>query len=429
MGEILNYGDAVYAIDEGDGWLRCKIALKGIENAEQQLNVTGSASNASQPGTGYPASPKQAKSSTSSAIKAMKASAVPIPKTRVNGCESWSVLLEKENAGQKFGLSFQLDTENQALVVREVTVDGLMLAWNLRHADAAVLPGDCIASVNDKTQIDEMRQELRGSGLQLAVCRYPSYPASSSQGPYLGPAGKPPAIEDRVSALLRERSQSPRNVRPRQKPRPKASLEPIPKTKVNGCEDWCVLLKKENASERYGMSFQLDTESQVLVVREVAVDGLTFDWNLEHPDAEVNPGDRIASINDKTQLDEMKQEILGSELRMMVRRYPVKFEVELTKTAEQSRLGMKFMRQSFDGDSPASSSKPGKLLKITEVSTGGLLDEWNKTHISKGLPQFVVAPGMYIEAANACEFNSDAVSEELRSCTTSARIRIRRHRH
>merc|ERR1711988_814048 len=219
----------------------------------------------------------------------------------------------------------------------------------------------------------------------------------------------------------------------RRRPRPVPSSVPIPKTEDNECTVWKVMLKKEDASEKYGFSYanrrDLNDDSipantpgiEALIVKGFMAQGLMLDWNIEHPDAEVCVGDRIVEVNGKTRIGEMKEALRADEINITIRRYPSVFHVELTKTELQERLGFKFERPSATNPNADSIA----LLRITEVATGGLMDEVNKANFSQGLPHFVVTAGMYIEAANDVAGSADAIADELRRSTT-VRVRIRR---
>merc|ERR1711971_1260512 len=106
----------------------------------------------------------------------------------------------------------------------------------------------------------------------------------------------------------------------RRKPRPEPSAVPILKTEADGCILWEVTLKKEDPSEKYGFSYANrrdvahEAEAnealpgvEVLIVKGLIADGLMFDWNIEYPDAQVRPGDRITDVNGKRSVLEMKE--------------------------------------------------------------------------------------------------------------------------
>lgn len=215
----------------------------------------------------------------------------------------------------------------------------------------------------------------------------------------------------------------------RKRPRPKASGVAIEKTEENGCVIWEVVLNKDEPGDKFGFSFTQAPEvggseadnNPTLVVRGLMPEGLMFDWNLEHPDAEVRTGDKILVVNGKTDLNDMKEELSGSALKIKMCRYPPTFDVELKKTEACNRVGMKFCKS--DNDSPGSTTKG--LLKITEIADDGCMGEYNEAKFSKGEPQFIVAPGMHIEAVNDIMDDPTAMANALRQCP-SVCMRIRR---
>jgi len=279
-------------------------------------------------------------------------------------------------------------------------------------------------------------------------------PMVSMQSP--NASGYPPSQDPRPSGTTEEASLSPkaklaaspkasRAPAPavatpvRKRPRPEPSNVPIPRSEDKGCIIWDVTLKKDEEGERYGFSYAsrrddapLDSNSpspaadamaagEVLIVKGLMADGCMFDWNIEHPDAHVRVGDRIVEVNGKTTVAEMKEALKEDTIVMKMRRYPNVFQVDLTKTEAQPRLGFKFERPTVGNPNADAIG----YLRVTEVTPGGLMEESNKRSLSAGLPHFVVTAGMGIEAVNDVQGNTDSLAEELRTCTT-ARLRIRR---
>lgn len=224
----------------------------------------------------------------------------------------------------------------------------------------------------------------------------------------------------------------------RTRPRPVPSKAPMPKTEDNGCISWEVTLTKQDANEKYGFSFGNRRDNtigntvnaatneanklEVLIVKGVLDEGLMFDWNYEHPDAEVHVGDRIAAVNEKASVVEMKQALRADSIVLKIRRYPNIFHVELTKTPALSKLGFKFERPSTSNEKKENLA----ILRITEVTPSGLLDETNKANVSAGMPHFVVTAGMFIEAVNGVEDSASSIADELRRCGSAVRLRVRR---
>ncbi|CAJ1349660.1 unnamed protein product, partial [Effrenium voratum] len=69
---------------------------------------------------------------------------------------------------------------------------------------------------------------------------------------------------------------------------------------------------------------------KVLVIREVALEGLLGGWNRAHPGSEVVAYDRIYAVNGKNRVEEMQQELRkSSQVTLRIVRYPQMFAVEL----------------------------------------------------------------------------------------------------
>jgi len=193
-------------------------------------------------------------------------------------------------------------------------------------------------------------------------------------------------------------------------------------------------LTKMDALERFGFAYanrkDLNVDGcerkeirplEVLIVRSLMEDGLMCDWNIEHPDAAVLPGDRIVEVNGKHTVYDMKQELRSKSISMQFCRFPAWFDVELTKTPEISKFGFRFEKPSASNPF----AETIHVLRITEVGAGGALDAWNKEKFIAGKPHLVVTAGMCIEAANDMEGDTGALAEQLRTSTT-LHLRVRR---
>lgn len=269
----------------------------------------------------------------------------------------------------------------------------------------------------------------------------------------------------------------------RRRPPPTPSDVPIPKTQEDGCTMWKAKLQKKVSSDKYGFSFATRNElghdpgssedgkaaadapqakakaesaaeksaqekvgeqdfvvptqanwqyiaalphtMQVLVVKGIFEEGLLHHWNLEHPDAAVSVGDRIVEVNGKTKVDEMKAHLHDENcIEITVCRFPGIFNVDLVKTEAQPRLGFKFERPVGQ---TLKDSTMSTVVRVTEVTPGGLLDESNKKYAAAGQPQFIVIAGMFIQAVNTVEGDVDKIADELRGCTKVHLRVLRRH--
>lgn len=152
----------------------------------------------------------------------------------------------------------------------------------------------------------------------------------------------------------------------------------------------------------------------VLIVRRIHQGGLLHQWNQQHPKAKVLPEDRICSINDQNSVEGMQHEIRSQKISVQFMRYPQRFMVRLVKDGR--RLGFRF-------ECPQNSHKED--VRITEVSMDGALMLHNMQQVSLHQWQYVVLPGMRIEASNNVSGDALQITEELKNCNVVT-LRIRR---
>jgi len=234
--------------------------------------------------------------------------------------------------------------------------------------------------------------------------------------------------KDRVSFEQDPAPASPKRV---------ASARQIPE-QVDILREWEVVLAKTEDGQRFGFSHSsgrhkfeksrgslgsrgdlgnIEEGPDVLVVTKLSGSGVLDAWNAQHPEAAVQPHDRIAEVNGMKTIDSMVQELRKPTVHMRVVRYPDAFHVELLKRPEMKKYGFKFEKPS--------NAKLAEL-RITDMSETGLLEEVNRRHISEGLHHLVVTPGMRIIAANAAEGDAASIAQELRNNDRGVRLRIRR---
>merc|ERR1712110_870431 len=104
--------------------------------------------------------------------------------------------------------------------------------------------------------------------------------------------------------------------------------------------------------------------------------------------------------------------LLRDEIRLRMVRYPEQFHVDLVKRENAGKWGFRFGK-----------SQGG--LRIADLSSDGLLREYNEVRMAQGLFHLVVLPGMWIEAANGVEGNLMQIKEEIRQ-SDSLHLRFRR---
>jgi hypothetical protein len=203
--------------------------------------------------------------------------------------------------------------------------------------------------------------------------------------------------------------------------KPKAGIAPVVMTNAHGCTLWDVPLRKREGKLKYGMSYvngkseflkeraglqsPEDAAPETLYIKKVAPGGLLEEWNEEHPDGEVKVSDRIVAVNGFSTVSEMKSELRRDEITVRISRYAVSWKVELCRREDAKKLGFKFVP-------PSNENLPE--LRITEVSPTGLMEEWNKFNMRRGLFHYVVLNGMRIEQVNNVEGKGPVIAEELR---------------
>eukprot|EP00746_Dinoflagellata_sp_MGD_P004047 gnl/MRDRNA2_/MRDRNA2_107842_c0_seq1.p1 gnl/MRDRNA2_/MRDRNA2_107842_c0~~gnl/MRDRNA2_/MRDRNA2_107842_c0_seq1.p1 ORF type:complete len:945 (+),score=259.56 gnl/MRDRNA2_/MRDRNA2_107842_c0_seq1:149-2983(+) len=200
--------------------------------------------------------------------------------------------------------------------------------------------------------------------------------------------------------------------------------KPVKKVERNGCVFWQVELKKTHEKDRYGIvqknaskEWTLDNEDppEHLIVERILIPGLLYDWNQEHPDAEVIPTDRILAVNKLTTVAEMHEAQRTSHIKMTICRFPEVFELTLKKDGR--KFGFTFERP--DDQAP----NPG--IRITSVMQEGAVPESNRMMIESLNWHLVILPEMYIIAINDVQGNAVMLATELRTCEI-ARLRIKR---
>lgn len=221
----------------------------------------------------------------------------------------------------------------------------------------------------------------------------------------------------------------------------KPATTPIHKVRAQGCLFWEVELRKEDESQKFGISHtngkSLFTRTkyrkemlegfyhndgsdrfrgpEVLYVKKVANDGVIGAFNEVHREAELLPGDRIVEVNGRKDIPGMQEAFHSMNVHLTLMRYPERFIINLAKE-HGLKLGLRF-------ELPKTADI--HELRVTEVVPGGLLDQINTHHMRDGFFQFVVLPGMRIEAANTAEGDAHAIALELRK-SKAVRMRLRR---
>lgn len=155
---------------------------------------------------------------------------------------------------------------------------------------------------------------------------------------------------------------------------------------------------------------------EVLVVKNIAEQGLLAEWNDLHEDAEIKSFDRVCAVNEATTVKEMSLQLRAPSVTITIMRYPERFFCELVRRPDMKQLGFHF-------DTPDEGSALQEL-RISEV-TGGLLEEANLISVQEGKFHFVVLGGMKIECVNDVEGSAKKMAELLRTAST-VKLRVRR---
>jgi len=207
-----------------------------------------------------------------------------------------------------------------------------------------------------------------------------------------------------------------------------------PEEDGDGCIRWTVVLTKEDPTQRYGFShtsskaeFQKsrgpasvlqDEGPSMLRVNKVADGALVDVWNRTAPaEREIKPGDRIEEVNGVSDIKGMQYALRADKVSLNMVRYSEYFHVELRKAEGDTskEFGFQFQAQAKLNE-----------LDITNVASTGLLEEANQRQIAAGLYQFVVTPGMHIEAVNKKQGDVAAMVQEISDADGVLRMRIRR---
>ncbi|CAJ1344257.1 unnamed protein product [Effrenium voratum] len=239
---------------------------------------------------------------------------------------------------------------------------------------------------------------------------------------------KPPSPSMQISSALK-------SLVPLVKPKAAVELEgaTVWKRNQDGCQLWEFTLEKRSEMEKFGFSHSSGKSEylksigisenspeiegpQVLFIRKIGIDGLLYAWNEAHPDALVQPGDRICMVNDKSTMEDMAQESPNQDkVLLKVVRYPEEFDVSLSKKAS-TKLGFKFEKPS---------NEKFRELKVTEVGQEGCLAERNQQMATERRFHFVVTMGMRIIKVNGIENDAFLMKEELKNAE-EVNIRFRR---
>lgn len=201
------------------------------------------------------------------------------------------------------------------------------------------------------------------------------------------------------------------------------------KQELNGAIIWECVLKKKSETDKFGflqVNGKLDFETRLmakavpameqaqpqapeqgpatLIVKKIHEGGLMERWNVKHPALVVGPNDRIQSVNGKTTVDAMQQEIRTRRVVLRCARYPERFQITLRK--DGNKLGLRF-------ESPKAGQF--KEIVISEVAGGGAVALHNKAQVAAGRWDLCILPGMSVETANNATGDAAAIAEQLRS--------------
>uniref|UniRef100_A0A7S4R941 Uncharacterized protein n=1 Tax=Alexandrium monilatum TaxID=311494 RepID=A0A7S4R941_9DINO len=199
------------------------------------------------------------------------------------------------------------------------------------------------------------------------------------------------------------------------------------KERRSGCECWQVLLEKRQGDEQFGfatISGKLEMQRrsngalqgpETLIVWRVKEDGLLADWNREFPDVEVQPQDRICSVNNEITIEGMQREIKSPRVLLRVMRYAERFSVKLAR--EGRLLGCRY---------EAADAAGLQEMRVLEIGREGALHSHNAEQVDAGLWHFVVLPDMRIESINGVTGNVPKMVERLTGPDDEVTLVVRR---
>eukprot|EP00746_Dinoflagellata_sp_MGD_P143825 gnl/MRDRNA2_/MRDRNA2_76610_c0_seq1.p1 gnl/MRDRNA2_/MRDRNA2_76610_c0~~gnl/MRDRNA2_/MRDRNA2_76610_c0_seq1.p1 ORF type:complete len:785 (+),score=188.49 gnl/MRDRNA2_/MRDRNA2_76610_c0_seq1:283-2355(+) len=173
---------------------------------------------------------------------------------------------------------------------------------------------------------------------------------------------------------------------------------------------WEVTLTKNSPMDGYGFTQESEPRDKLtpkgwpefLIIGCVMKDGLLDAWNQAHPDAEVQPGDRIIKVDACKGVKAMEKALLRNQIQLTIHRFPEQFDVLIRK--EGRRLGLKV-------ENPADDSSE---LRIMEVLKDGCIPEWNASAMKAGEWHRVILAGMLLKAANHAEWDAYALADEMK---------------
>jgi len=142
-------------------------------------------------------------------------------------------------------------------IVDDIMQDSVLSKWNLEHPDKQVLPGDCIAAVNDVpvTILTFAQSCSSQKTIRLQICR--------------------PCRAANVQSRLRRQLAAIFN---------RDTVDRV----------FSVTLTKE---DDVGLVLNVRAAGHPIRIRRRVNGGLIHDWNLQHPDQQVRPGDAILEVN------------------------------------------------------------------------------------------------------------------------------------
>jgi len=178
---------------------------------------------------------------------------------------------------------------------------------------------------------------------------------------------------------------------------PEASRAPEPRRQTE-CLFWDVVLEKAAEDDQYGLAYvsgKRDFEQQMpstfsgpeaLIVWKIRENGLLLDWNARNPEKEVQPYDRILSVNNVRTVAGMREALSLSKVTLQCARYPE--EIRLLLPEGDQPIG-------FNYEVKCGANDVG--VRITEVFVSGKLYQYNLEQISLGNWHNVITPNFHID--------------------------------
>lgn len=163
---------------------------------------------------------------------------------------------------------------------------------------------------------------------------------------------------------------------------------------VNPVLRFDVALSKDSGNSSFGLAHApMQDGSGVLLVVELREGGIVARWNAEQaragkPEWVIKSADRIVQVGGSSDIDIMRAHFREDRVQFTVERWPEIIIASLKKRCAGDKYGMQTdLVMMEDGV---------EVLRVGQLSTGGLLEEWNRGAIMSRRHHEIVHPGSEI---------------------------------